>query len=116
MEVLENKLRKFVGTEIYHKIFPFPFLITDGVKYFCDEAEAYWFVSDIFSLKLLNKKLAPEPFWSIKLTINENKAHVEITDGNNNKLYKTKYEYTDCPTGTYRFYFTDNVLMLRSEY
>jgi hypothetical protein len=108
-------LSNFYGTEQYHKTFLFnPKLVhTDGVKYFADEAGAYWFLdiiaTDIFTLT------KDQPFLSIELQVKNGSATIFIGDGNET-LETRSIDYTDCPDGEYHFYLTGNVLMLPSEY
>lgn len=109
-------LSGFTGTENYHKTFLFnPKLVhTDGVKYFADEAGAYWFL-DIIATEIW-VKCKSEPFVVITLKAHDGKATIIADDGDDHRLFQKKIPYTDCPDGEYRFYLTDNVLMLTSEY
>jgi len=88
---------------------------TDGCHYLIAN-DASWLISDIAIICKMQKKVKQEPFVSIKTKIEDNQCIVEYTDGNNNKLFSQKYSYTDLPNGNINFYFTDNTLMLSSEY
>jgi hypothetical protein len=109
-------LSQFTGTEAYHRTFMFnPKLVhTDGVQYFADTAGCFWFLdivaTDIFEL---TKK---EPFLSIVLQSKNGSANIFIEDGDCEVLETRTIEHTDCPEGEYKFFLTDNVLMLTSEY
>ena len=113
---LENKLEGFIGTESYHKMFPFKTVFTDGVKCFADEAGAYWLLTDI-NLFLHKSELGKQDFLCITLQVGDNnKADLVFDDGNDNVLFKRHYRFTDCPKGEWKFFYMDNVLMLPSEY
>ncbi len=46
---IEAGLAHFKGTDKYHRTHP-AVLITDGVKYLCDQAECYWLIDIIWSV------------------------------------------------------------------
>jgi hypothetical protein len=105
-------LDQFYGSQNWYKGY-LGVLLTDGIKYISDNGYG-WLVSDVSVIaKKLEKK---EPFLSIRLLLeNENKARIEITDGNDRVLYTQKLEYTDAKREL-SLYFTDNILMLAREY
>ena len=109
-------LSGFTGTEKYHKTFLFnPKLVhTDGVQYFANEAGSFFFF-DMLATEIY-PKTKNEPFIVITFKANDGKGSVKAEDGNDHRLFQKKIPYTDCPDGEYRFYLTDNVLMLTSEY
>lgn len=119
---LESDLSRFDGTQTYYPVtfLNIRFFLTEGAKFFVDKAEAHWLVTDLMSLEV-EKKMRKEYFWSIELNVSNDKSAVlRIGDGNKNILYTQKYEYTDCPTGCWKFFAVQQddvrVLMLRSEY
>lgn len=96
---LELNLEGFIGTESYHRIFPFKTVFTDGVKYFAENAGAFWLLTDI-NLFLHKSELSKQDFLCIKLVVGENrKADLIFDDGNENVLFKRHYRFTDCPAG-----------------
>ena len=109
-------LSQFTGTEAYHRTFMFnPDLVhTDGVQYFAETAGCYWFLdivaTDIYRLT------EHEPFLSIVLQVKNGSANIFIENGDCDVLETRTIEHTDCPDGEYKFFLTDNVLMLTSEY
>jgi hypothetical protein len=109
-------LSQFYGTEQYHKTFVFsPNLKhTDGVQYFAEQAEAFWFL-DIVATEIypFSDKY---PFMTIYLTVKDGKAEIIVQDGDISRVFQKPIEFTDCPDGVYEFFLTDNVLMLCSEY
>lgn len=112
---LTDELRQFTGTEVYH-FNPFYrwMQYTDGVKYFAEKAGAYWFL-DIIGTELL-ALTRNEEFMTIDLIVRDGKFQILVTDGNDTVLKKKTGNFTDCPEGVYRFFLTNNVLMLTSEY
>jgi hypothetical protein len=115
-EDLELKeLGYFTGTEKYHSFGKMygNAVATDGVKYIMDNGY-FWFVID--ALTVIKLKLKDEPFLTIKLKLlGKNKAQIIITDGNTKILNTQEYEYTDAKKEL-TLYFTDNVMLLSSEY
>lgn len=109
-------LSQFYGTDKYYK-HPFSRVVyTDGVQYFAQNAGggAYWFLDECvinFATTFKNQE-----FLAITLEVKDGTGDVVVTDGNETTLIKKHYAYTDCPNGTYKFYLTDDVLMLASEY
>jgi hypothetical protein len=110
-----SELGYFTGTEEYHslgKMFG-DAVVTDGVKYVMDNGYS-WAVTDAMSV--IKLKLSKELFIALKLRLGEsNTAKMILTDGNEKILYEQKYEYTDAKRDLTLF-FTNNVLMLSSEY
>ena len=95
-------------------------LYTDGVNYFADKGGAYWFV-DIIGTEL-HKLAAEEPFLSITLKVKDNQAAIFVTDGDHmddgseSVVYIKRIEFTDCVEGEWKFFLTNGVLLLPSEY
>lgn len=112
MERIE--LEQFNGTEQYYKGF-LGVLNTDGVQYLALNG-ASWLVTDISSIVRLKTNVKDEEFVAIKVIVENSEAVAEYSDGNGKLLYLQKYAYTDLSEGEYKFYFTDNVLMLAGEY
>lgn len=111
-EELENIMANCYGTESYYKYGLIPsctILLTDGVKAFIDNADAYWFVGDFYSyIPTIRKKAPDEYLFVITLNVKDNKAEMIITDGNENLLLTKEYTYTDCPDGEWKFYYDND--------
>jgi hypothetical protein len=109
-------LSQFTGTEAYHRTFLFnaDLVHTDGVQYFADNAGCYWFL-DIVATEFY-PLTEHEPFLSIQLVVEDGIADICVEDGDLKVLKQKHIAHTDCPDGIYRFFLTDNVLMLTSEY
>ena len=109
-------LSQFTGTEAYHRTFVFSPKLkhTDGVQYFAEQAQAFWFL-DIVATEIypFSDKY---PFLTIYLTVRDGKAEIIVQDGDISRLMQRQIEFTDCPEGVYSFFLTDDVLMLCSEY
>jgi hypothetical protein len=118
MSDLLTELRHYTATENYYFHPMYPFLkYTDGFRYFIQNAGkgAYWLL-DIIATEPTIRKQAEE-FACIKLTVRDNAAVLRVDDGNGTKpVYERVIEYTDCPPGEYRFYWTDEVLLWCLEY
>lgn len=115
---LDSELRQYTGTEQWYRHgLNKQMLYTDGVEFFAENAGehgAYWLL-DIVATEywpLLKK----EPFLTIFVTVQNNAAKIEVTNGNERILKTRELEYTDLQEGVWKFYLTDNVLLLPSEY
>ena len=109
-------LSQFIGTSSYYPTFMFTPKLhhTDGVQYFAENAGCFWFL-DIVATEIY-PLLKREPFISITLISLDSKAKIVATDGDEKEIFTKSIGYTNCPVGIYKFYLTDNVLMLTSEY
>lgn len=119
--MLKEDLRQFYGSEQFYRICG-DCVITEGVKYFGDKAEAYWLINDIVINCKMNKSLKDEDFVSVYCKKPENMAgiFVEYEDGNGNKLYQDYYPHSSLPDSDkgigYNLWFVDNMVLLPSEY
>ena len=118
-EVLSARLRAdltaFIGTENWHRHgINRQMLLTDGVKYFAETAGCYWFL-DIVATEVM--RFHPmKPFLVIDLDVEDGKADISVSDGNDLGLWHRHIHFTDAPQGQWRFYLADNVLLLPGEY
>ena len=91
---------------------------TDGVKAFAKEAGkqgGYWLI-DLIALKYYSL-LKKSEFLLIKLSVGKDKkALLSVDDGNENVLAQARINFTDVQEGEWKFYLTDKVLLLPSEY
>ena len=115
---LADGLEGFYGTqEWYRHGLVKRLLYTEGVRFFAEQggqAGAHWFV-DVVATEFL-PLLRQEPFLSIKLSVADRQAAIRVDDGNGKLLREKTIEYTDMQPGDWRFYLTDDVLMLPGEY
>jgi hypothetical protein len=115
---MENKLPYFTGTENWHQIYKKPeILATDGMIFVLQTAQAFWLADIVYSLQT-KKEIREQPFQYYILTVNleTKKAVVRVEDGNEHELYRQEVDYSDFPLETFKFYFSDNVMLLPSEY
>lgn len=107
----------FTGTENYYR-HPFSKSVyTDGVKYFADEAGAYWFID--FVMSECQSLVRREGFLTIELKVKDGQAIIEVRDGDGIIFVERRVDYTDCPEGKYKFYYIlgePTVLLVASEY
>ena len=112
------ELGQFTGTEYWYRHWAVrSILYTDGVKYVADTAGAYWLLDEIVFAQKGNKQVAAETFQLWKLNLRpDHTATLICEDGNGNVVFTKQLEYTDFPLDEIKFYFTNNVILLPSEY
>jgi len=116
---IENQLPYFTGTTKWYRVSKQPpILLTEGTKFLLDSCGMYWFLSDFVILCLLMDNVKDESFivFSLDVDLESKEALVKIGDGNNNILYQQEIQYTDCPLDKVKMYYSNEVLMLPSEY
>lgn len=112
---LKQGLSNYYGTQNYYKHpFSATMTYTDGVRAFAELAGAYWLL-DIMATEVA-PLLKTEDFLSIELIVANSKGKLFVDDGNSAILFSKTIEYTNCPTGSWNFFMTNDVLMLPSEY
>jgi hypothetical protein len=115
--ITNEELRQFTGTENWYRHgLVRHVLYTDGVRYLAEKANAYWLVDAIASVQL-ESKVRYEEFqvWNLQRMAG-NQAVLIGEDGNGNEIYRQDIPFTDFPLDEIKLYFTNNVLMLPSEY
>ena len=113
-EGLQNHMAYCTGTEFYYGTL-WGFNYTDGVKEFAQKAEAYWFIDEVGVFLTKNPNFRSE-FLSITLKVTGNKADILFKRDTHDVVYKKHIAFTDCPEGTWEFFYTDKVLLWNSEY
>jgi hypothetical protein len=114
----QAKLHTFTGTENWYR-HPFvrQVLYTDGAQYVAEKGGAYWLLDEIAFAQKGNKRVAAEPFQVWKLEVKADRtARLTCEDGHSKRVYTKRLDYTDFPLAEITFYFTDNVILLPSEY
>ncbi|MEZ4682102.1 MAG: hypothetical protein R2932_48640 [Caldilineaceae bacterium] len=114
----QSDLRQFTGTEYWYR-HPLArnILYTDGAKYVAEQGGAYWLLDEIAFAQADNKAVAAEEFQVWKLTVNPDATGIlSCEDGNYNVVFTKAIEYTDFPLKEIQLYFTNNVILLPSEY
>lgn len=116
-ENLQQLLAKFPrGEQTYYHGLNKRVNYTEGVRLFAIQAKAYWFL-DILATELAILRQQQE-FALIVMTVAKEQAHIRVTDGNDGSppVFQRHITFTDCPAGTWRFYFIKDMIMLPSEY
>lgn len=115
---LAHRLNGFTGTTMWYRhALVRTLTYTDGVRFFADnggEHGAYWFL-DLVATEFY-PLLKTEPFLLIVLSVMEKRGRIRVEDGNGRIVREKDIDYTDLQTGDWRFYLTDEVLLLPSEY
>lgn len=121
-EQIKDGLRDFYCTDGYTR-YTFGILLTDGVKWLCDNAECYWLVDAIGSWQLDKRVKNDEmlrgfQFWTLKVDKTNNTAKLILERDTDNVAIVQDIEYTDFPLDEIKLYYSpqDKVLLLPSEY
>lgn len=110
-----STLGQFTGTEEYYSNPLFRGIqYTDACKFISDNGAA-WLITDILAVLSHEKKVMREEFVSINVRVIDGGAKIIYDDGNGNVLFTQDYPITDFP-GNVKFFYTNKVLMLASEY
>ena len=111
-------LRQFTGSEHWYRHAIIKRIVyTDGAKHVADAGGAYWLLDEIALAQQYVKAVADEPFQVWKLVLGEgHSATLSCDDGNSNAVFTKRIEFTDFPLPEIRLYFTDNTILLPSEY
>ena len=120
----EADLAQFTGTEHHYRhALMRNVLYSDGAKYVANAGGAHWLLDIIASVQL-DAKVKREEFQVWKLTLDDDSetrtgvssAVLICEDGNGNEVYRQVIDHTDFPLPEIRFYYTNNVIHLPSEY
>ncbi len=112
-----NELHQFTGTtQWFRRGLNRKMLYTEGVQYLAEQARAYWLVDEIALAQAYAAPVKATPFQAWNLTVKDSAGTLVCEDGNGHTVYYKQIEFTDFPEPGIRFFFTDNVLMLPSEY
>jgi hypothetical protein len=113
-----NDLGQFTGSERWyrHGINRLG-LHTDGVKYLADTASAYWLLDEIAIVQRCEARAALAEFQVWRLTVNHDRsALLTADDGNDNIIYREEIAYSDFPLDDIKLYYSNNTILLPSEY
>ena len=112
---LSNLMSYCFCTEHYYTNPIHSFKYTDGVKIFCEKAQSYWLLDIVNSVCRFYKRMHQDLI-IIKLEVNkDNKASISFED-TYGIFFSQIIPFTDCPEGTWMFYFNDNVFFWNGEY
>lgn len=117
-KLTESELSQFTGSENWYRHdINRNVLFTDGAKYVADEGGAYWLLDAIAIAQRFEKNVAAEELQVWKLKVNEDRtANLVCDDGNDHIVYTQHIEFTGFPLDEIKLYFTNNTILLPSEY
>ena len=115
-EELEKELRHYTGTEAYHKLGFGRIVATDGVKAFCEKAEAFWLFTDIEAYYMCNKVDDEFKLWILDVKEDGTAVLTCQEDSDTEVLVEQKYNSVSIPFGTWKFYIINKVMLLTNEY
>ena len=126
VQELQEGLRDFYGTEAYHR-FSMLFrnhVLTDGVKWLCENAECFWLVDAIASYHakcMKDKSLQGIQFWRFKGDPVSKTGTLTCERDENDIVITQNFEYQSFPMTEQKFYVKPDgnglwVIMLPSEY
>ena len=112
------ELRQFTGSEHWYRhALVRTVVFTDGAKYVADQAGAYWLLDTIALSQRFEKRVAAAAFQVWTLTVRPDCTATLTCDRSNRKtVYRQELEFTDFPPEGIQLYFTDNTILLPSEY
>ena len=113
----QSVLAQFTGSEEWYR-HPVnrKVTFTKGAKYVADTAGAYWLLDEIAIVQPHKKAVAAEAFQVWKLAVKNSAAVLTCDDGNGRVVYRKRIPFTDFPGEGITLWFTDNVILLPSEY
>jgi hypothetical protein len=113
----EADLRQFTGSEHWYRHgLVKTVLYTDGARHVAEAAGAYWLLDEIALAQRFVKTVAAEPFQVWKLTVADSTGVLACDDGNGNHVFSKPIEFTDFPLAEIMLWYTDNTILLPSEY
>ncbi|WP_039904885.1 DUF6876 family protein [Acetobacter tropicalis] len=112
--ITKQALAQFYGSEEIHRYSVLN--ITDGVSFLCKNGCA-WIVDIVLSYQY-DPKIQKEEFqvWNLKVDLEKAEGKVTMDDGNGNILVTQEIPYTDFPLKELKLYYSNDILMLSSEY
>jgi len=111
------ELAQFTGSENWYRhAINRKVLFTDGAKFVADHAGAYWFLDEI-AIGQLEPCIAAEEFQVWRLAVNADQTGIlTCDDGNGRMVFSKELEFTDFPPDGIALWFTNNTILLPSEY
>lgn len=117
-KITKADLAQFTGTENWYR-HPLQknVLYTDGIQYLAEKAGAYWLIDEI-AFNQMQPIIGSEEFqvWTLRVDLEETSAVLICDNGNGKIVYQKTIPFTDFPFDEIKIYFTNNVILLTSEY
>lgn len=111
------ELHQFKGTEQWFRhALNRAVLFTEGAKYVADQVGAYWLLDEIALAQGAVPAVKAEVFQVWTLDVQGSRALLACDDGNGKGVYAKRIPFTDFPAPGITLWFTDNVILLPSEY
>lgn len=112
-----SQLKQFTGSEEWYR-HPLNQSVTytKGAQYVADNAGAYWLLDEIALAQIDVAVLKKQPFQVWKLDVKGSGAVLSCEDGNSANIFTKEIASTDFPEPGITLWFTDNVILLPSEY
>jgi hypothetical protein len=113
-----TELARFTGTKCWYRhALNGEVLFTEGAKYVADHVGAYWLLDEIALIQPYDKRVGAEGFQVWKLNVKTDMtAELICEDGDDNVVYIKKIPFTDFPREGITFWFTENTILLPTEY
>ena len=114
--ITASDLEQFTGTENWYQHgLMRKITYTDGCRYLAENAGAYWLLDEV-AISQMRPLVHAQPFQVWELKVKGSKATLRCEDGDGNKVYGKRIEFTDFPLPEVKLFFVDNVILLPSEY
>ncbi|MCD2452049.1 MAG: hypothetical protein Q8K07_15795 [Methylicorpusculum sp.] len=112
---LVTELAEFCGTsQWYQHHLVKDMTYTDGIKYFADRTGSFWLI-DLVATEFF-PLLTEQPLLVIIASSEGKSCELTVTDGNDAQITARNFSFSTMPAGEWKFYLTDDVLLLPSEY
>jgi hypothetical protein len=118
-QLSKSVLMQFIGTEHWYRhALNREIVFTDGAKHIADVGGAYWLLDEIVLAQLLSEKtVAGEAFQLWRLSVHPGQTGtLTCENGNGIEVYRKAFDFTDFPAAGVTLYFSDNTILLPSEY
>lgn len=116
MSLTQADLAQFTGTEHIYRHGMTSYLYTDGVRYLCEKAGAYWLLEMIAITTRYDPRIRADEMNVWTLTVEGTTGTLVCTDGNDVEYHKKEIHYTDFPLPEIKIWRCDQTFMLPSEY
>lgn len=112
-------LAQFTGTDVWYRHTLVPSIrYTDGVQYVAEVGGAYWLLDEIALSQRYVAPVMAESFqlWVLAVDLERHSARLRCENRNGGVVFEKQIEFTDFPLNEIRFFVTDRVILLQSEY